>query len=63
MSDLRMLRLPEVLNKTGLSRSGLYERIANGGFPEQVPLGGRLVAWVEDEVNEWLLERISLRKT
>jgi len=56
---MRLIRLPETLSKTGLSRSRLY---ADDNFPRRVQLGARGVAWVEDEVDEWIKERIENRK-
>jgi prophage regulatory protein len=63
MSKARLLRLPEVLSRTGLSRSGLYERMKNGGFPKKVKLdpNGTMVAWIEEEVDEWINQRIRHR--
>ena len=46
----RILRLPAVKESTGLSRSTLYLRIANGVFTHPVSLGGRAVGWPADEV-------------
>ena len=53
-----ILRLPEVRRSTGLSRSTIYLRIAEGRFPKPVRLGGRAVGWLEAEVQEWLELRI-----
>ena len=53
-----ILRLPAVKGRTGLSRSTIYLRIAQGSFPPPVSLGGRAVGWVEAEVNDWLAQRI-----
>lgn len=58
---MRLLRLKEVLKRTGLGRSYTYRLIAEGQFPKSVPLGGRSVAWVEEEVEEWILARIEER--
>ena len=55
----RFLRLPDVLERTGLSRSTIYVRLAEGCFPRPVPLGGRAVGWIEAEVDEWVRERIA----
>ena len=55
----RFLRLPEVLARTGLSRSTIYVRLAEGCFPRPVALGGRAVGWIEAEVDEWVRERIA----
>ena len=56
---IRFLRLPEVLERTGLSRSTIYVRLAAGCFPQPVSLGGRAVGWIEAEVDEWVRERIA----
>ena len=55
----RFLRLPEVMARTGLSRSTIYVRLAEGRFPRPVALGGRAVGWIEAEVDEWVRERIA----
>lgn len=47
---------------TGLSRSSLYRFIEENQFPPQVQLGGRAVAWVEGEVQEWIAQRITNRR-
>jgi prophage regulatory protein len=56
-----ILRLTDVLRRTGLSRSTLYNRIANGKFPHQVSLGGRAMGWLNSEVEDWINELIALR--
>lgn len=56
------IRLPQVMARTGLSRSGIYAAIAEGTFPEQVPLGMRAVAWDSDAVDRWMEERVATAK-
>jgi prophage regulatory protein len=58
---MRVIRLKEVLDTTGLSRSTVYKYIADGDFPKPVTLGERCVGWVESEVHDWLLTRIEAR--
>lgn len=53
-----ILRLPIVKIRTGLSRSSIYLRMANGEFPASVSLGGRAVGWLEEDINNWLEEKI-----
>ena len=55
----RLLRLPQVKSATGLSKSTIYSRIAEGRFPKQVPLGPRLVVWVESDIQNWISEQIT----
>ena len=53
-----ILRLPIVKARTGLSRSTIYLRIAEGSFPKPVSLGGRAVGWIESEIDDWLKAQI-----
>lgn len=53
-SSTRLIRLPEVLQRTGLSRSALYRLIKSGNFPSQVQLTQRSVAWPEQQVLRWV---------
>lgn len=53
-----ILRLPEVIKRTGLSRSSIYLRISNGEFPKTISLGDRAVGWLESEIDEWLAEKV-----
>jgi len=54
----RFLRLPDVQDRTGLSRSTIYVRLGQGRFPRPVSLGSRAVGWVEAEIDAWIRERI-----
>ncbi|MGF1761104.1 AlpA family transcriptional regulator [Photobacterium sagamiensis] len=58
----RIIRLPEVKEKTGLSRSSIYLRMSKGDFPQSISLGERAVGWVEMDVEHWLDARISASK-
>ena len=44
---------------TGLSRSTIYLRMAEGKFPQQISLGSRAVGWINSEVIDWIEHRIS----
>ena len=59
----QILRLPQVESRTGLKRSTIYERIAQGLFPRQIPLGGRAVGWLEADIEEWLSNQIALKES
>lgn len=55
-----ILRLPQVKTKTGLSRSAIYFRIADGTFPKQIDLGGgRAVGWLESDIENWIKQRLA----
>ncbi len=57
-SNRRLLRLPEVKEKGGLSRTAIYKLIAEGQFPRQVCIGPRTVAWCQDDLEAWIEQRI-----
>ena len=57
----RLIRLPVVIERTGLSKSAIYRRAGAGTFPRPVPLGHSMSAWVESEIDEWINSRIEER--
>lgn len=59
---MRLIRLKEVMRLTGLARSTVYKVMGEGTFPGSVSLGGKAVAWVESEVNDWILARLQERE-
>ncbi len=56
---LRLLRLPEVIQRTGRSRTGIYREVQEGTFPKPVRASLRSVAWIEGEVDQWIAARIA----
>lgn len=58
---MRIIRLKEVIDSTGLARATIYKYIGEGTFPRPVSLGDRCVGWVEREVHDWILARIEER--
>lgn len=50
----RILRLPAVLERTGLSRSTLYRKIKAGTFPKQFAISTRCAGWREFSVTQWM---------
>lgn len=56
-----VLRLQEVIRATGMRRSTIYEAMADGRFPQPIPLHGRCVGWLANEVREWVHQRIRER--
>ena len=57
-NTLVILRLNDVKSRTGLSRSTIYARMAEGDFPSTISLGGRSVGWLETEINDWISARV-----
>ena len=58
MSDI-FLRLPEVIARTGLSRSTIYEKIKSKKFPLPISLGDRAVGFIDREIDDWIEARIA----
>ena len=67
----RFIRLNEVLSRTGFGRTSIYRKMEDGSFPKSLKLGGphkdprafdcRAVAWIEDEIDQWVDARIEAR--
>ena len=58
-----MIRIREVMNVVGLSKSGTYHLAAQGKFTKSIPLvsGGTSVAWLHDKIMDWLEGRVAER--
>ena len=56
-----LLRLPQVIQRTGYRRSTIYEKIALGTFPTPVHLGPRAVAWISSEIDQLIDKRVKER--
>ena len=54
-----VLRRRAVEARTGLSRSTIYLRMAQGTFPKSIPLGPRTIGWLEAEVEAWLQAQVA----
>ena len=57
MEPERMIRLPELLMRTGLSASSVYRSVRRGDLPRPVTLGPNAVGWRLSEVLAWLAAR------
>lgn len=54
MNNNTILRLPQVTQRTGLSRSTIYARIKAGQFKPPISLGARAVGWLESDIEEFI---------
>ena len=53
----RIMRIPEVVEVTGLSKTTIWRRVKSGDFPAPVRLGSlatRSIGWRSGQVQEWL---------
>ncbi|MGK0269588.1 MAG: prophage regulatory protein [Cocleimonas sp.] len=58
---MKLIKLKEVMACTGLGRSSIYKFMSENRFPKHVSLGDRAVAWVESEIQDWILDKIGER--
>ena len=52
-----ILRLPDLVSETGLSKTSIWRRVKDRTFPEPVKLGGptsRAVGWRREDIETWL---------
>ena len=69
----RFIRLSEVMSRTGYGRTSIYRKMEDGSFTKSLKLGGppkdpnefdsRAIAWIEEEVDQWIESRIEDRDT
>ena len=57
----RIIRLPEVIKRTGLPRASIYQQMSLGIFPKPIALSIRSRGWIESEVDAWIKERVRAR--
>ena len=59
---MRVLRLPEVSNATGLSRSTIFRLMQAGDFPPSIKLTSRTVGWHSTDIETWIAARAATFK-
>ena len=57
----RIIRLKTVLSRTGLSRSTMYRKIAEGTFPSQIKISINGAGWRESAINRWIADPVGFR--
>jgi len=57
----RILRLPQVIQKSGLGRDTIYRGGRENWFPKPVKLTERASGWFEDEIDQFLEQRAAQR--
>jgi len=56
---IRLLRLPQVMQQTGLKKPKPYELQKGGAFPMRIQITSHSVGWIEEEVNAWIAGRVA----
>ena len=60
MTD-RFISMAEVIDRVSFSKTHIYRKIASGTFPRPVPLGPQKIAFLEQEIEQWMAERLRAR--
>ncbi len=66
-TNIKILRMNDVIQKTGLARSTIYDRLNHksphydDSFPKPIKIGLSVVGWLEHEINAWILDKASIR--
>ncbi len=55
----RLIKLPEVMQRTGKKRSTVYANVKDGLMPAPIKIGEKAVCWVESEIEDWIASRIT----
>ena len=59
-SNTCLIRQRRVTEKTGLGKSTIYDLMARNLFPQRIVLaGGKAVAWLESEIDEWITQQVT----
>ena len=54
----KFIRLPEVIEKTGVQKTYIWNSIKEGTFPAQIKIAKRVSVWIESEIDQWVNEQI-----
>lgn len=54
---MQLIKLNQVIAKTTLSKSTIYRLIQSSDFPQPRKLSTRAVAWLEEDIDEWIANR------
>ena len=57
-APMRVIRMPEVKQRIGLSRSKIYTLIASNDFPRKIHLGLRAIGFLSNEIDMWIEGRV-----
>src|ERR1700676_4958126 len=57
-TPIHILRLPQVIDATGLGNTKNYGLQGRRDFPTRIEITAHSVCWVEEEVQAWLAQRV-----
>lgn len=56
-----ILRLSDVMSRTGLGRATIYRWMSRGSFPRHFKIGLSAVGWLKEEIDDWITAKSSAR--
>ena len=54
---MKYLRIKQVIQKIGFSRSFIYAQMSKNAFPKNFKIGSRAVVWLEEEIDKWMISQ------
>ena len=57
---MKLIRLPEVLDRTAMKKTSVYKLITEGEFPPPVKIGYASF-WADEEIDDWIRKLVTLR--
>jgi prophage regulatory protein len=60
--SVKILRIQQVAEQTGLSQSSLYKQMRMGLFPRPIKLTARASGWEESAVQAWIEKKVKESK-
>lgn len=57
-----ILRLPQVKETCGLSRSSIYNMMKDGTFPQSFRIGAKAIGWLDSDIQAWIDDRVQTSK-
>lgn len=62
-APIHFLRLPTVIERTGMSRTAIYRLEMAGKFPRRVKLSSSSAAWIASEIQTWAASRVAASRS
>lgn len=64
----RLIRIKEVASRIGIGRSTIYDWMNtksprfDQSFPKPIKIGPNSVAWLEQDINEWIMAKVIMTR-
>ena len=58
-NPIAVLRLHDLVSRTGLSRSSIYKMMGESRFPKSFSLSPRCIGWLESDISTWIEMRVT----